>query len=80
MAVMLYRKGNTHKIFRDGVEVVCSARVFDLKHLQAAIHSGWCVDPLNITTKPGRKPPDPVPAPKEQPALVERGLPDATKG
>ncbi|MFW0778456.1 MAG: hypothetical protein ACN2B6_12145 [Rickettsiales bacterium] len=80
MSVMLYQKGSSHTIVRGDDEIKCTARVFKTKHLQAAIKAGWCLDPKNITSKPGRKAQDPDPQPKAAAPVVEAGEPDAAQG
>ncbi len=74
--IVLYKKGERDTVTREGKTVKCIAKKFAVKHLEAAKKAGWCVNPLEIVSKPGRKSPDPV-----QPVnmAVTRGVPDANK-
>lgn len=76
MPITLYKKGDTHTVSRNGKEHKCRMQNFAVKHLQAAINAGWCTDPTDIKTKPGRKPSDPLPSKN---AAITRGVPDAPK-
>lgn len=51
MAVMLYKKGDSHEI--RGVK--CEMQKFSVSSLESALASGWVTDPNDIK-RPGRKP------------------------